>query len=321
MNCFACQVLREENESLRKKNYQLNDRLSKLEEQMERLLERQEVRRIKILALREMLVTHFGYKLNPTIEQPVRIMAVQDEPLIQATNGDTEEITEKVHHWISYYHPHDITNCDINARVCWATIHGGKNRNWVLRKSHVDDDLHSVHVQNLPTIHNNWATSQKYTTMMVRFVAENDETDGHTILLYKRTKSTAMMTALEYFPGTMDFADELAHKHIRQGNIQRVATSSKSITIFSFQAYNNVLTGRFLEADILSDSNYEIVRKILNGEPVHADDFGYKLFPDATRETMSSPTVKQSADFHEQQRREMQNTVIYKKSVCKYLLA
>lgn len=78
-----------------------------------------------------------------------------------------------------------LTNCDINARFCWAILRGDKDRDWVLRKSQSDGDFTIVDdLKEWEGIRNGWKSDES-TIITVPFMVDGGSTDGHTVLSYK----------------------------------------------------------------------------------------------------------------------------------------
>lgn len=163
-----------ENKRLTLENKRLQERLDKLEEQNRKLMERNEVRCNKIKVLRQMLTTIF--------QQSIIMPATCDNPLRQESDPSKALILVKI--WMEYHKPNEIQNCNVNARVCWATLMGNKTPLWVdtARKKETFCEC-SLEAWN--EARSVWVNNLERTIMMVRFVDKSSPTDGHTVLLYK----------------------------------------------------------------------------------------------------------------------------------------
>lgn len=148
-------------------------RINRLEEEIKRLVVYHDVRSNKVTVLREMLTTFF--------RKPITTQAVQDEPLL--AENDPRIAAQLVQHWLGYYKPDEINNCDINARVSWATLQGGKTRKWVDTIWHTSALEHTL--LEWESVRKQWVENDSRTLLMIRFVDTTDSTDGHTVLLYK----------------------------------------------------------------------------------------------------------------------------------------
>ena len=140
--------------------------------------EYQEVRRMKIIVLREMLITHS--KIDPQVA--VR-ESIHDN--LHRKAEDPEEIFKLTQCWMTYHEPEKLTNCDINARFCWATLCGGKDYRWLLHGSNNDLDFScSLHI-NWKEVRRQWFSDSAKTMMIVRFIDHKVEHDGHSVVSYK----------------------------------------------------------------------------------------------------------------------------------------
>ena len=163
-----------ENKQLTLENKRLHERLDKLEGQVRKLMERNEVRCNKIQVLRQMLTTIF----HQTIIMP----ATCDNPLRQESDPSKALILVKI--WMEYNKPNEIQNCDVNARVCWATLMGKKTPSWV-DTAWKKEPFCECSLETWNEARSAWVNNLERTIMMVRFVDKSSPTDGHTVLLYK----------------------------------------------------------------------------------------------------------------------------------------
>ena len=81
--------------------------------------------------------------------------------------------------WISRNDPSQITNCNINARICWATLHG-LGEEWVTKSASWLDDGFSIrlNVNEWFNIQKTWRNVEGDTAMFVRFIDDNDDKEG-----------------------------------------------------------------------------------------------------------------------------------------------
>jgi hypothetical protein len=84
----------------------------------------------------------------------------------------------------------------LNARFCWATLRGGKNRTWLTAASRLDPDFTCGSLEDWMVVRRKWLLDSNETTMIVRFVS-NDDTDGHSVVSYKYEDQ--VMTFQAYF--------------------------------------------------------------------------------------------------------------------------
>ena len=162
------------NTQLTLENKRLQKRVDELEGLVRELMERNEVRCNKIKVLRQMLTTIF--------HQPIIMPATCDEPLRQESDPSKALILVKI--WMEYYKPNEIQNCDVNARVCWATLMGNKTPSWV-DTSWKKETFCECSLETWNEARSAWVNNLERTIMMVRFVDKSSPTDGHTVLLYK----------------------------------------------------------------------------------------------------------------------------------------
>lgn len=222
---------------LREKVQQQMRTIEELQKNVQFLVHRNEVKQNKRACLDEMLTTIF------CISQPLRQVAVQHEPLKQASAPP--DIVNKVHAWMSYYWSNDVTRCDRNARACWATITGDKNRDWVFMNSYDASNLtespfqrlNEASLQQWCNARKTWLDNGKQTRMIVRFVSTADDTDGHTVVSYK-------------FDGA----------------------------IRTFQSYIDVCKLTYKEDVCFTEP---LIKSLLGGEPINAAAFGIKYESDS----------------------------------------
>ena len=162
------------NTQLTLENKRLQKRVDELEGLVRELMERNEVRCNKIKVLRQMLTTIF--------HQPIIMPATCDEPLRQESDPSKALILVKI--WMEYNKPNEIQNCDVNARVCWATLMGNKTPSWV-DTSWKKETFCECSLETWNEARSAWVNNLERTIMMVRFVDKSSPTDGHTVLLYK----------------------------------------------------------------------------------------------------------------------------------------
>ena len=155
-------------------NKRLQERQVEIEEQVRKLMERNEVRCNKIKVLRQMLNTIF--------HQPIIMQATKDNPLRQ--ESDPIKALFLVRIWMEYHKPNEMQNCDVNARVCWATLKGNKTPSWV-DTAWKKGTFCECSLEQWNDAKNMWVDNLERTIMMVRFVDKSSPTDGHTVLLYK----------------------------------------------------------------------------------------------------------------------------------------
>lgn len=177
VQCLSSQVqcLVDINTQLTLENKRLQERLDELEEQNRKLMERNEVRCNKIKVLRQMLTTIF--------HQPIIMPATYDNPLRQ--ESDPSKALTLVRIWMQYHKPNEIQNCDVNARVCWATLMGNKTPSWVDTATWKKETFCECSLETWNEARSAWVNNLERTMMMVRFVDKSSPTDGHTVLLYK----------------------------------------------------------------------------------------------------------------------------------------
>lgn len=173
--------MREEMQPMREEMRQMHEKMQQMRAEIERLEQRlaeyNAVRLRKRACLTEMLTTRFGI-------QPIITTPVQDEALYQ--EGDPVALVDRVSHWMSYYSPLDMTNCDINARACWATLSGNKNRSWVrMHSSDKRSGFIEASITEWNAARQRWNDHDTHTRMIVRFVATDNAVDGHTVVSYK----------------------------------------------------------------------------------------------------------------------------------------
>ena len=176
VQCLSSQVqcLVDINTQLTLENKRLQERLDELEEQNRKLMECNEVRCNKIKVLRQMLTTIF--------HQPIIMPATYDNPLRQ--ESDPSKALTLVQIWMQYHKPNEIQNCDVNARVCWATLMGNKTPSWV-DTAWKKETFCECSLETWNEARSAWVNNLERTMMMVRFVDKSSPTDGHTVLLYK----------------------------------------------------------------------------------------------------------------------------------------
>ena len=94
------------------------------------------VKQNKFIVLRQMLKTHFNTDTQPMV-QPVEQGTVKQET-------DPTQVAAMAIHWISYHCPDQLTDCDLNSRFCWATLHGGIAFPWVVAESSIVDHTFEI---------------------------------------------------------------------------------------------------------------------------------------------------------------------------------
>lgn len=150
----------------------LQEEIRCLEAEKQRLTEYHTVRRNKIIVLRQMLTIHFTTD-----------MVVEEKTVRRATNP--EEVVELTVHWVSYHCDSRLTNCDLNARFCWATLIGGIKFPWAVGgNSYSDRDFICVSIKEWLRVRKVWLSSIGMTTMIVR-LSSNDSGDGHSVVSHK----------------------------------------------------------------------------------------------------------------------------------------
>ena len=213
----------------------MHNDMNQMREEIARVKEYRKVRENKDAFLTEMLTTRFGILVQPIMQQ-----AVQDEPLLNEV--DPVLMVDKVCAWMFYFYPNDITRCDRNARACWATLAGNKNRDWVCTNSFDKrSEFIQTSIEEWNRVRKLWYGNPTQTKMIVRFVSKEQRTTGES-------------TAIELDGHT-------------------VVTYKYDGKFWTLQAYHDVCKLSYLERDIFADDG-PLVTKLLAQEPVNAIDFG-----------------------------------------------
>ena len=122
--------------------------------------ERNQVMQNKRNVLTEMLTNIFHVDIQDIIMRPA-----QHEPVRQ--ENTPHEIVHAVQHYIHYYWKCDTTRCDLNTRVCWATIYGQLNRDWVICRTESTHEFNAafIHedVSEWPNVYAQWRDEPKKT--------------------------------------------------------------------------------------------------------------------------------------------------------------
>ena len=140
--------------------------------------EYQEVRRMKVV------LNRFSYS-NLRINFRVCDKHFSQDNNLHRKAEDPEEIFKLTQCWMTYHEPGKLTNCDINARFCWATLCGGKDYRWLLLGSNNDSDFSCSSHINWKEVRRLWSSDSAKTMMIVRFIDRKLEHDGHSVVSYK----------------------------------------------------------------------------------------------------------------------------------------
>ena len=172
---------------------------------------------------------------------------VEDEEL--PIYNDPEKAIIYVSGWISGFDLHRKTNCGINARLCWSTLHGLSSL-WIKAP---DQDLErfgfeTVTVDEWIIKRDEWlSNTMENTSMFIRFIDAEQPIDGHSVISYK-------------YRGEM----------------------------WTFQAYLNVTTAKFVKGDIFSKNS--LLKKLQTG--VISADFDLPSSPKCEKYLRCSYLVK-----------------------------
>lgn len=161
-----------------------NERINKLKQVVQSLQQEkvqmlaqikglQVVRNHKIML--NSLIKYFGQE----IYQPrdVKIGAIQDPLSIPVAIKVFLQIRE-MQSW--------ATNCDRNARLCWAMIHGGYGELWVSNSTTSDSsDFIKTSLDDANSQKNTSFRDWDKCAVFIRFIMSNDPTNGHSLVLYK----------------------------------------------------------------------------------------------------------------------------------------
>jgi hypothetical protein len=121
-----------------------------------------------------MLITRFRQSIPPQVDI--------DKPLLE--KKIPAEAADEARKWMVDCKPQQLSNCDVNARVCWATLQGGKDRQWI-ETAWKEGTFKVATLSEWTEEIRKWAQNPALTLMMVRFIDQHDSNDGHTVLLYK----------------------------------------------------------------------------------------------------------------------------------------
>lgn len=160
-------------------------RIRDLKDRIRMLTDRREVRNNMIQVLRQMLCETFHRPIDATTGR-----AHGSSPLLH--EADPVKAVELSRLWVSYHFPDQTQNCDRNSRVCFATLVGNINKDWVVASSSPSPspspspcplmtDCNSV-VEWTTTIYPKFLVNTNQNAMLVRFIAEDDPTGGHSLV-------------------------------------------------------------------------------------------------------------------------------------------
>ena len=143
--------------------------------------------------------------------------------------GDNEDIVETIRDYVKTHFPLSITNCDINARVCYAMLVGGMTNGVVSRSSCADNYNPHRRCLSLEQVCK-WISRlcksfregdiQKDELLLIRFVAgdaDSRDSDGHSIVIQMTRNGT-----LTLFQAYYDYTRIVAHRE--QDAVERLET-------------------------------------------------------------------------------------------------
>ena len=162
----------------------INERINKLEQVVQTLQQEKvqmiaQIRGLQVVRNHKMMLNSLMNYFGQEIYQPrdVKIGAIQDPLSIPYAIKIFLQIRE-MQSW--------ATNCDRNARLCWAMIHGDYSELWVSNSTIFDssdfiktslDDANSHKKKSFQV----WDKC----AVFIRFIMSNDLTNGHSLVLYK----------------------------------------------------------------------------------------------------------------------------------------
>ena len=137
------------------------------------------VRQCKLIVLREMHATNKKFRLQNYVTTPIVQSFCQER--------EPEKVATFVRTWIFDYDKLQIQNCNITARVTWATLHG-LGAAWAIKTGSWLEDGFSMHinVNEWFNLQKTWRNVDGDTAMFVRFIdATRYDNDGHSVVVYR----------------------------------------------------------------------------------------------------------------------------------------